>query len=461
VPTLEDNPVPVARGGDALPTQFGNVKVDAEAATDNAGGRDWRNFFPSPALQSLIDAALANNQELDIRFQEILIARNESAARRGEYQPKVGVGARAGVERVGEDTRSGEVDEHLDLPKNMDDFQLGLVASWEIDAWGKLRDAANAAELRAAAAVESRNFLVTELVAEIARSYYELIALDRQIEVLQRNIGIQSDALAIVRIEKQAARVTELAVQRFEAEVLKNRGRAYDLEQQRVQIENRIHFLVGRYPQAIERGAGDLDAPLPVEIQTGVPAQLVENRPDVREAELALRASRLDLSSARAAFYPSLGIDADLGYQSFHLRSLLETPESIFYGFAANITAPLLNRAAIEARYRSANSMQIQAVLRYERTLLQAFVDVLNQLAAFDNLKQGYELQVQQVQKLDSSVEVSKVLFQSARADYVEVLLTRRDALDAQMELIETKKRVLQSMVGIYQALGGGWRPSS
>ncbi|MBL8900470.1 MAG: TolC family protein [Planctomycetes bacterium] len=456
VPTLDDNPAPDMRRD--LPASFPGAETAAAAPEPGAGSRDWSDFFESPTLRALIEAALRGNQELDLRVQEIILARNEAAARRGEYQPKVGAGVRAGGEHAGEHTRSGQVDEQLDLPKTMGDFQFGLVASWEIDAWGKLRNAADAAELRAAAEVEGRNFLVTELVAEIARSYYELIALDNQIAVLNRNIAIQSDALEIVRIEKLAARVTELAVQRFEAEVLKNRSRLYDLEQERVHAENRINFLVGRYPRTIERQVADLDVPLPDVVQTGLPSELLENRPDVRAADLQLRAARLDVASARASFYPSLGFDAALGYQAFHLRELLETPESIFYGLASNLTVPLINRAQIESRYRSANALQIQAIVRYEQTLLQAVVDVVNQIASLENLKQGYQLQAQQVEKLDSSVEVSTVLFQSARADYVEILLTRRDSLEAQMDLIDTKKRLLQAKIGIYQALGGGWR---
>lgn len=459
VPRLDDNPAPPVRRD--LPTYYGGAEAAAVSPEASVGSRDWSDFFVSPPLRALIEAALNGNQELDLRVQEIILARNEAAARRGEYQPKVGAGVRAGAEHAAEHTRSGEVDEQLDLPKTMGDFQFGLVASWEIDAWGKLRDAADAAELRAAAEVEGRNFLITELVAEIARSYYDLIALDNQIEVLNRNIAIQADALEIVRVEKLAARVTELAVQRFEAEVLKNRSRLYDLEQQRIRVENRINFLVGRYPQTVERQAADLDEPLPPDIQTGVPSELLANRPDVRAAELELRAARLDVSSARASFYPTLGLDAAFGYQAFHLRELIETPESIFYGLASNLTVPLLNRAQIEARYRSANALQIQAIVRYEQILLQAFIDVVNQLTSLQNLKLGFQLQSQQVDKLDRSVEVSSVLFQSARADYVEVLLTRRDSLEAQMDLIETKKQVLQAKIGIYQALGGGWRHGS
>jgi outer membrane protein, multidrug efflux system len=161
---------------------------------------------------------------------------------------------------------------------------------------------------------------------------------------------------------------------------------------------------------------------------------------------------------ARAAFYPSLSIDAGVGYRSFNAQHLLVTPESLAYNLAGNLTAPLLNRKAVEAQYRSSNARQIQAVFNYERTLLQAFTDVANQLAMIANLQLAYDLQAKQVDALARASETAKVLFTSARADYMEVLLTRRDSLDAEMELIETRLRQWQAVVNLYQALGGGWR---
>lgn len=441
-----------------------NKKLPARFATSQGaqtvGTATWSTFFTSANLRTLIDGALKNNRELNAELQEIIIAQNEVSARKGEYLPRLGAGVGAGVEKVGKHTSQGVSDEAHDLPENLGDFRFGLTGSWEVDVWKKLRNSAKAASLRYLATVEGRNWMVTQLVAEIARSYYELLALDSQLEILNRNIEIQTNALEVVKLEKIAARVTELAVQRFEAEVLKNKSRLYELQQERVQTENRINFLVGRYPGPVARSAAEFNAPLPAVIQSGMPAQLLENRPDLRRAELELEAAKLDVKSAKAAFYPSLSIDAELGYRSFNVTHLVATPASLVYGIAGNLTAPLLNRAAITAEYRSANARQVQAVLNYEKTLLQAFTDVVNQLARIDNLKKSYELQAQQVDTLTRSVDVSNTLFQSARADYMEVLLTRRDSLEAQMELIETKKRQFHAMVDVYQALGGGWRGS-
>lgn len=440
-----------------LPASFG----DAGGGTTSIAQKKWSEIFGSPQLQALIDIALKNNRELNAQLQEIIITHNEISARQGDYLPKVNAQAGAGVEKVGGRTSQGVSDEAHGVPEHLGDFRFGLAASWEVDIWSKLRNAAKAARMRYLASIEARNFIVTQLVAEIARSYYELIAVDNQLDVLERNVQIQTDALQIVNLQKQAARATSLAVSRFEAEVAKNKSRRYDLEQERVQLENRINFLVGRFPQPVARNPKELEQPLPEGIQYGLPSQLLENRPDVRQAELELEAAKLDVKAARAAFYPSLSVDAGVGYRSFNAEHLVATPESLAYNVAGNLTAPILNRQAIAAQYRSANARQLQAVFHYEKTLLQAFTDVANQLAMIENLKKRYELRAKQVDALAQSVEVSKLLFQSARADYMEVLLTRRDSLDAEMELIETKRRQLEALVDVYQALGGGWRSQS
>lgn len=440
------------------PVQFPGAPEAAGAAKANLGSRNWKDVFTSPSLQSLIDQALKNNQELNIQIQELVIAQAEVQARRGEYMPKVGVGAGAGVDRVGKFTSQGTADEANGLSQNLGDFGFGLTGSWEVDIWGKLRNAAQAAQLRYLSSVEGRNFLVTQLVAEISNSYYDLIALDNKIDILKRNIALQTQALELVRLEKQAARVTELAVQRFEAEVAKNKSVLYDLEQERVQTENRINFLVGRFPQRVPRNPAELTASLPSMVGAGVPSQLLENRPDVKQAELSLSAAKLDVDVARKNFYPSLSIDARLGFKAFNPAHLLDIPESLVGGLAGNVAAPLINRAAIEAQYRTADAKQVQAIIQYERSILQAFTDVTNQLANITNMRNAYQLRAQQVSRLSNSVELSTILFKAARADYVEVLLTRRDLLESQLELIERRKLMQQSVVNLYQALGGGWR---
>jgi NodT family efflux transporter outer membrane factor (OMF) lipoprotein len=431
--------------------------------TTNTASLQWREYFTDPHLIALIDTALQNNQELNILLQEIAISQNEVLEKKGEYLPFVDLKAGTGVDKVGRYTRDGAVEHNIDLeedkefPEPLPDIMFGAFANWEVDIWHKLRNAKKAALTRYLASVEGRNFMVTNLIAEIANAYYELLALDNQLDIVNQNIAIQSNALEIVKLQKQAARVTELAVRRFEAEVLKTRSLQFDIRQRIVETENEINFLIGRFPQPIARNSAGFIDLLPKTIAEGIPAQLLENRPDVREAELQLEAARIDVLVARARFYPSLGLSAGLGYQAYNARHIIATPESMIYSLAGDIMGPLVNRKAIQAAFNTANAKQIQAIYEYERTVLNAYVEVANQLSSITNLQQSFGLKSQQVEALTESIEISNDLFRSARADYMEVLLTQRDALESRFELVETKMQQMHAVVNIYQALGGGW----
>ncbi len=185
--------------------------------------------------------------------------------------------------------------------------------------------------------------------------------------------------------------------------------------------------------------------------------QLLENRPDIRRAEQELSAAKLDVSVAKANFYPTLMINIGMGYQAFDPKVLFNTPASIVYALAGQLVAPVINRNAIKAQYYSANSRQIQAVYNYERKVLIAYIEVTNQVSNISNLERSYNFKAQQVDALTQSITISSNLFRSARADYMEVLLTQRDALESKFELIEIKKQQMNALVDVYQALGGGW----
>lgn len=451
-----------------VPESYGEAAAEVPSQTADAAAPaaqrsdavliDWREFFTDEKLVALIDEALRNNQELNITIQETLVANSEVIARRGDLLPNLGFGANVGIDRVGDYTSQGRADEANGVPSNLPNFALGLYASWEIDIWGRLRNLRDAATQRFLASVEGQNFMVTRLVAEIASLYYELIALDRQLAVLDDNIVLQESSLGAVRLEFEAARVTAVAVSRFSAELRAYQSRRYETLQRRVETENQLNFLLGRFPQHIDRTTDDFMALEPATLRAGLPAELLANRPDIRRAELELEAARLDVRAARARFYPSLSLEAGLGYESFDITKLFATPSSILYSLAASLTAPLLNRANLTAQYFGADARQMQSVFKYERAIRSAFMEVANRLSLLDNLARSYALRSEQVGHLQQSIEQSTLLFRSARADYLEVLTARRDALEAQLELIETKKRQLSAAVGLYQALGGGWR---
>ncbi len=438
--------------------------VTAAADTTTAAQLRWEEFFPDPHLQALVGAALQNNQELNITQQELEIARNDVRARKGEYLPFVGLGARAGAEKVGRYTVQGSSEANLDIepgratPDPVPNFQFGAFASWEVDIWHKLRNARKAAAARYLASVEGRNFMVTNLIAEIATAYYELLALDQQRLIVEQSIALQRNALDAVRLQMQAAKVTELAVRRFEAQVQHTRGLQFGLQQRLIETENRLNYLAGRYPQPIARPAQAFDDLRPPLVSVGQPGQLLRNRPDIRQAEQLLVANQLDVRVARASFYPSLSLEAGLGVQAFNAALLTTFPESLLAGLGGSLAGPLLNRNGLKATYYSANARQTQAVYKYEQTLRNAYLEVANQLASIDNLARSYDAKTQEVAALSESVAIADLLFKSARADYVEVLLTQREALEARFDLVENRVQQLNATVNVYRALGGGGR---
>lgn len=430
--------------------------------TLNSGMIQWRTYFTDADLVALIDTALKNNQELNITLQEIEISKNEIMARKGEYLPFVNVGGAAGIEKEGRFTRHGAVDEAVEMkpgkpiPKVLPDLRIGAYASWELDVWRKLRNAKKAAALRYLSSIEGKNFMVTNLIAEIASSYYELTGLDNLLDIVQRNIGIQTNALQIIKMEKDAAKVSQLAVNRFEAQLLNTKNLQYEIRQKITETENRLNFLAGRFPRPVRRNAALFSASMTDSVFAGIPSQLLLNRPDIRKAEWELAATKLDVKVAKANFYPSFRLTAGAGLQSFNPVYLMD-PESILYNLAGDLVAPLINKNAIRATYINANAKQVQAVYNYERTILNAHIEVVNQLSQMDNYTKSYATKSEEADILTRSVGISNNLFRSARADYVEVLLTQREALEARIDLIEIKLKQLEAKINIYKALGGGW----
>jgi NodT family efflux transporter outer membrane factor (OMF) lipoprotein len=432
--------------------------------TTNVAALEWKRFFTDPNLVNLIDTALKHNQELSITLQEVEIAKNDIKFKQGALLPTVGAKLGLGVEKVGRYTSQGAGDASTQIapgketPDPLMDYTAAVYANWEVDIWKKLRNSKKAAISRYLSTVEGKNFVLTNLIAEIANSYYELLALDNQLEIVKQNIQLQKDALEIVKIQKQATRVTELAVQKFKAEVLNSQSMEFDILQKIKESENKINFLLGRFPQEIPRDHGNFLNLLPPAVQTGIPSQLLANRPDIKQAELELAAAKLDVKVAKAEFYPSLDISAAFGFQAFNPSYLVKSPESMLYSLAGDLAGPLINRNGIKAEFKNANLRQLQAMYNYERTILNGYLEVSNQMSNIDNLEKSFRLKSDQVDALNKSIDISNDLFKSARADYLEVLMTQRDALESKLELIETKKNQLSAVTNIYQELGGGWK---
>lgn len=450
-------PLRSPEGAPCLPTTF---KGSADPV--NSAQLGVFEFYNDPSLLGLIEQGLSNNRELRILNEEVQIAAYEILARRGAYLPFVTFGSSIGVDKPSLFTPLGAAEEQLEFlpgkrfPDPLPNYQLGLNFLWQLDIWRELRNARDAAQQRFFAANERRNYVATRVIAEIAESYYELMSLDKRLETLDQTIQLQEQSLEIAKVKKATGRATELAVQRFQAEVRKNQSEKLIVNQEIIEVENRINFIVNRLPQPVERTAsGFLDLNLHL-LNVGVPSQLLQNRPDIRQAERELAAAGLDVNVARAHFFPRLDITAGVGYQAFNLKYLFWTPEALVYNAAGNLVAPLINRAAIKAEYLSANARQLQAVYNYQRVVLNAFTEVINRMSKVENYSRSIGIKKQQLDSLQASVDTATKLFQAARVEYVEVLLAQRDFLEARMVLIETKQQQLSAIVNTYQALGGG-----
>lgn len=443
----------------ALPGDFNGA-----TSAENSAQVGINEFFNDPVLTQLVTVGLAQNQELKIRNQEVQIASNEIMARRGAYLPFVTVGAGGGFDRTSRFTPLGAAEDQLTYPGGgrfpdpLPNVGLGANLLWHIDIWRQFRNARDSAIQRYVEAVEARNYLITQLVAETATSYYELAALDKRLVYLNQTIELQKRSLEVAKANLAAARGTKLGVQRFLAEVRKNESQRRIINQRIIEVENRINFLVGRFPQAVDRDSWDfinLDSRI---LSVGVPAQLLQNRRDIRAAERELAATGLDVAVARANFYPKVDITAGVGFEAFNPKYLFD-PGSLVANAAGGLVAPFINKAAIRADYLNANARQLQAVYNYQRTILNAFTQVVNSMAKVQNYRASVAIKREQVKALEESVSVATDLFQLARpeVEYLDVLFAQRDLLEARVVLIETKQQQLSAMVNAYQALGGGY----
>ncbi|UKB78816.1 TolC family protein [Chryseobacterium sp. MEBOG07] len=445
-----------------IPQNFN--QEEQQDANNNSGTTPWRQFFTDPNLVTLIETALKNNQELLITLQEIQIAKSGVLAKKGRLTPTVSAGIGAGLKKAGRYTSEGagdattEIEPGKAMPDPLGNFEAGLNASWEIDIWKKLRTEKESAVAHYLSTVEGKNFVLSNLIEEVADNYYELLALDNQLDIIQQYIKLQQRALEISKIQKEAAAATELAVKKFEAELAKSKAAEYTIRQQITEKENEINALLGRYPQPIVRAKENFMSTIPPTVYTGIPSQLLANRPDIKQAELELKASKLDVEAARKEFYPSLEISATLGLEAFKPSYLVKLPESIAYNLAGELAGPLINKSAIKANFQTADAKQIQALYEYDKTILNAYLDVANLMSKVKNIDQYYQLKSQETKALDQSIDIANQLFRNSRADYLEVLLNQRDALDAKMELIEAKQKQLSTVVDIYKSLGGGWK---
>ncbi|WP_257455688.1 efflux transporter outer membrane subunit [Archangium lipolyticum] len=443
-----------------LPQAF--PSADAVSEGPSSAALSWREWFANERLNGLIEEALQGNQDLLIAVQRIEMARASVTSTTGALLPTVDVTAGVGLRRFGLYTMDGAGNATTDIapgqpvPLHLPDFGVGLQSVWEVDLWGRLRSQRQSAIAQYLATVEARTLVRTSLVAEVASGYYDLVMSDHTLEVLRRAVERQEQALAIVKLQKEAGRSTELAVQQFEAQLAETKALARAARQKVLESENRLNLLLGRYPTQLERDRDVLFAEPPRTLSAGVPSELLRNRPDVRQAELLVEASKFDLKAARAAFFPSLNLSATVGLQAFNPAYLVSIPESVAYSVLGGLIAPLVNRAAIEAQFEGAKANQLQAMYEYQRTVLSAYVEVVNALADVQNTEEILSHRRSQKAAVEGAIASADILYRAGKASYLEVLLAQQSALQAELDLLEAARQRRTALVSVYRALGGG-----
>lgn len=430
------------------------------------GQETWRRFFIDSSLVQLIDTALASNLDLQIATQRIEMARAGFDYSRGFLAPQVNAAASVGVDRYAKYTMTGVGNYDTNLSDNVSgnqiapnptpDYFLGARSTWEVDIWGKLRNRRQAAYRRILASEEGRHAIVTGLVAEIARYYYQLLALDGEQEIIRKNIELQEKAVELVAVQKQAGRVTALAVQQFTAQLLNTRGRQARIRQQIIETENELNRLLGRYPQPIPRGRSLQEWEMPSQVLAGLPTQMLNRRPDIRQAEQELAAANIDVEVVRAEFLPSLNLSAYAGLNAFR-ASVLFDPASMTAGLLSGLTVPIFNRRFLKANYRQSVAQSREAFYRYRQTIITGFSEVTASLRGVENYYEAAQLKSQEVDVLQQAVATSNDLFRSGYATYLEVITAQRSVLEAELSLITTKQAQFLSLTDLYRSLGGGW----
>lgn len=443
------------------------VKVPAvfdTTTTTTSTPLTYQQFFSDPYLKQLLDTALHNNTDIQLALQRVEMTKAQLMVASKAWLPAVNAAVDAGVERYGDYTMNGVGNYDTNLSQNINNNQkipnptpnyfIGLKSAWEIDLWGKLKNGKKAAQQRMLASEQGRRLVTTQLIANVAGMYYQILALDNERSVLERNIALQESALATVRIQQEAGRATLLAVQQFHAQLLNTQSLMMGIRQQTTRLENQLNALLGRFPQAIPRDTSLLTAALPPYAGTGMPADLLSHRPDIQQAALELGAAKADVAAAKAAFLPSVNINPYIGFNSFRANLLFNTG-SVAYGLLGGITAPILNKKQLAAQYQVNSATALSAFYNYRQRVIDGYQEVMTALSQLHNGQEAFRLKEAEVIMLRDGVSTANDLYMTGYANYLEVITAQKSVLEAELALANNRRELFLGTIELYRALGG------
>src|SRR5690554_3474449 len=409
----------------------------------------WREIFTDPILQNYIEEGLSNNMDIRIALQQIAIAEAYVKQGKAGFFPNLNGNASAAHQQFSESSQFGDI-------SSANQFEVSAGLSWEADIWGKIRSTKRASEASYLQTVAAHQAVKSRLVANIAATYYQLLAVDEQIRVTEETIETRSKGLETTMALKDAGNVTEVGVKQTEAQLYTAQAILVDLKNQSRLIENTLSILLGSAPQQINRStleAQEIDTPL----KTGVPSQLLVNRPDVIAAEYSLINAFELTNVARSNFYPSLTINASGGFQSLELDKLFDV-NSLFASVIGGLTQPILNGRRIKTQYEVSQAQQEQALLQFKYTLLVAGKEVSDAMYSIKAASEKIAVKEKENEAYNLATDYSQELLDNGLATYLEVLTAQERALASHLDLVSAKNNRLQAIVDLYEALGGGWR---
>ncbi len=423
-------------------------------ASDSTSMADvaWNNIFTDPILQQHITTGLQNNLDIRIAMESIKAAEAAMKQGRANYFPTLNLGADWSHQELSKNSQFGA----LGGSRSADQYQFAGNLSWEADIWGKIRSNERATNARFFQTIAVNQAVKTQLIANIASTYFQLLALDSQLALAKATLVNRNAGVETIRALKDAGNVNEVGVKQTEAQKYATELIIADVETNIVLLENAMSVLLNQGPEKIERSTLDSQQ-FNQEIVTGVPANLLRNRPDVVAAEYNFISNFEYTNVARSNFYPTFRITASGGFQSIDIKEWFSA-NSLFANVMSGLTQPLFNQRRIRTQYEIAQSDQERAYLEFEKSLLNAGREVSDALALYQSETLKLGIRQQQVDSLNLAANYSDELLTYGLVNYLEVLTVKDNALNTELTLIDNKFRQYNAIIELYKALGGGWQ---
>ncbi|MEJ2879732.1 efflux transporter outer membrane subunit [Pedobacter sp. GR22-6] len=414
----------------------------------------WKNLFTDATLQNLIQQGLNENLDLKQAIERIKIAQATLLQSKGAMLPSLA--ADLSVTDAKQSRAALNFPAGININTETQTYRAQLSSSWEADIWGRLSSAKRSAYASLLQTDAAKRAVQTQLIANIANSYYNLLALDKQLAITEQTIKIRQSDVETMKSLKEGAVVNGAAVVQSEANLYAAQVTIPDLKRTIRETENALSILLGKGPGSIERSSIDQQVAYD-QLQTGLSAQLLQNRPDVQAAEFAFRAAFENKNVAKASFYPALTLTANGGLSTLNLQDFFNN--SIFYNLIGGLTQPIFNRGVNKARLRTAEAQQQQAFYSFQQTLLTGGQEVSNALFAYQTATEKETTRAKQIASLTKAVDFTKELLRySSATNYTDVLTSEQSLLTAQLNSINDRLQKLQAVVNLYRALGGGWK---